>query len=647
VCKLRAVPKGVVDRLRSRERVLLLGFLLAAALLGLFLAPDFGQSWDEAIDYQHYEITAKAYIGSLTRYPGGLKKYYGPFYFMASTLLAKGIHAFLSGWMEVDTRHWVNYLTFLAGVAAFYGISRSLMRESGARLITLLFATQPLLFGHAFINQKDIPFMSFFLASVYLGWRAVDRAGEGRDSSKGLNPTPEFAGMHFGADVRAAWRRLSLAGRATIILVAGLTILLLCELFLWQGLFLPFAETLVQRAHQGVAFTPLQTAFDRTASQADMVPLDYYIDKVRRFYSAMRMYVAVVLVAISGAMIARQLSEGIAPHMRTWRKLYLPWVIAGVLLGLTTAIRVAGPFAGLLVSVYGLLRYRRRAIAPLALYWLVAASLTYAAWPLLWDAPVARFLESVRVMGAFTGHKALYRGVVYPSTELPWHYFPGLMAVQLTEPVVLLIPLGLAVGVFWAMHKKADGLQFSLLAAWFLLPAAAIAATGTPLYGNARQLYFLIPPLFIFAAFGAEWLLAHMPWRTLRGVLLAAMLLPGLWGIASLHPYEYSYYNSFAGGISGAFLRYETDHWCTSLREAVGVLNQIAPANATVVVEGPQSAAVPFARPDLKFVGEDPTPDYALGCKWAIIEGGFYPEYRTVYEVRRGEAVLAVLKAAP
>ena len=31
----------------------------------------------------------------------------------------------------------------------------------------LLFASQPLIWGHSFINSKDLPFMVFFLASIY------------------------------------------------------------------------------------------------------------------------------------------------------------------------------------------------------------------------------------------------------------------------------------------------------------------------------------------------------------------------------------------------------------------------------------------------------------------------------------------------
>jgi hypothetical protein len=39
-----------------------------------------------------------------------------------------------------------------------------------------------------------------------------------------------------------------------------------------------------------------------------------------------------------------------------------------------------------------------------------------------------------------------------------------------------------------------------------------------------------------------------------------------------LHPYEYTYYNSFIGGTKGAFRKFETDYWLTCYKEAFDIL---------------------------------------------------------------------------
>jgi hypothetical protein len=36
-----------------------------------------------------------------------------------------------------------------------------------------------------------------------------------------------------------------------------------------------------------------------------------------------------------------------------------------------------------------------------------------------------------------------------------------------------------------------------------------------------------------------------------------------------LHPYEYTYYNTFVGGTGGAYRSYETDYWLTCYKESL------------------------------------------------------------------------------
>src|SRR6185503_1444605 len=51
---------------------------------------------------------------------------------------------------------------------------------------TALYITQPIFWGHAFINPKDIPLLSLFTLSVYLGMRMHDSLfGHGADSALG------------------------------------------------------------------------------------------------------------------------------------------------------------------------------------------------------------------------------------------------------------------------------------------------------------------------------------------------------------------------------------------------------------------------------------------------------------------------------
>jgi hypothetical protein len=72
----------------------------------------------------------------------------------------------------------------------------------------------------------------------------------------------------------------------------------------------------------------------------------------------------------------------------------------------------------------------------------------------------------------------------------------------------------------------------------------------------------------VLAGFALQWLYDIFP-RKIWLPLVLALLLPGIGGIVRLHPYEYAYYNQFAGGVGGAFRVYETEYWLTCYREAV------------------------------------------------------------------------------
>jgi hypothetical protein len=100
------------------------------------------------------------------------------------------------------------------------------------------------------------------------------------------------------------------------------------------------------------------------------------------------------------------------------------------------------------------------------------------------------------------------------------------------------------------------------------------------MYDGFRHFQFILPPVFIFTGFAFEFLFEKFrrvsapslaSW--LYAGLAVVILAPGLIAIAQLHPYEYTYYNSFVGGTSGAFRNYETDFWLTCYKEAVEELN--------------------------------------------------------------------------
>jgi hypothetical protein len=122
------------------------------------------------------------------------------------------------------------------------------------------------------------------------------------------------------------------------------------------------------------------------------------------------------------------------------------------------------------------------------------------------------------------------------------------------------------------------------------------------------------------------------------------VLTPGIVGIAYMHPYEYAYYNSLAGGASGAYDYYELDRACLSFREATEVVNQLAEPNAVVGIPTQTNQIEPFLRPDLKLVSEIAeveSADLVISCLWSSQGDWHTRDFEQVYAVRRGDAVFA------
>jgi hypothetical protein len=222
-----------------------------------------------------------------------------------------------------------------------------------------------------------------------------------------------------------------------------------------------------------------------------------------------------------------------------------------------------------------------------------------------------------------------------------------LIGIQTTEVVVPLFLLGAGLGLLQIIRRQPGRLDLCLMFAWLLAPVLLVILLHSSLYGNLRQMFFVLPPMFVLSGVGLELILGLLRTRAMRLGAATLALAPGLAGIVALHPYEDSYYNAWVGWTSGAYGRYQVDPWCTSYKQAMEYINVHAPPDAAVLVRGPFVSAADFARPDLKMHPDFqpvPNPDYALLCQVDVLGDGFQGDLPVVYRVTRGRAVLAVVR---
>ena len=630
--------------LRSRHSAILT-ILAAASILGLVIADDYGQSWDEAFNDEAGAKAISAYhLGSFLRDQHD-DYVHGTFYFMLFSGIPRSISS--THLDRLAIRHYLNYLTFLLAIASTYYLVDKMMGRRAALVTALLMLGQPLYFGHAFINQKDIPFLAFFTASIAMGVYATSAIEEQAKRSSNV-PHKRNSLLHTLATIGAAWRQAPKAARVLYVLLSVLCAVLAVEL-LGRWFVYPLMESTLNQAYAQQAPASVNALFRAIAEDAYKTPLETYQFKLQSAYILLRP-IAILLMVAALLMAWHRMIGPI--HLR------VPWarnpaqrrmVMAGSLLGLTCAIRVIGPFAGLLIGLYMLIKLGRRAVSAILVYGLTAAVVTYLAWPALWGDPLTEFWSRLIGSAQFAQpHDVFFEGAIFESSKLPSHYLPKLLMIQFSLPMLIAVPVGLYAVSRKARRRQFDGAMLILLVLWFGLPFLAQILLRVPLYGNIRQLLFITVPAAILAGVGWDSAIQRLNRRWAPVLALVFVLAPGVYHAIRFHPYEYVYYNELIGGVRGAEESYALDHWCTSYRELVEQLNLLAPPNSRVATWGPVDAAVGFARSDLlvqPIMPDWEAASYRIACSRGLFDEGFFAGTTTLYEVRRDGVLLGRLAA--
>lgn len=574
-------------------------------LLGIFLTPHFGESWDELKFYKYADLSLQAYqtwpSRGVVETFGDTYDNYGPAFVMVVTLLAKPFQILFS---ESDARHYLYFLTFLAGLWAFYELAKRWLSQNAAIFSALLFGTQPLLLGHAFISPKDIPFLSFFLLSLHFGLKLFD----------------SFQPIQFN--------QIDPRHKRTLTLLSAFWLLLTIGLFLFTNSFHAFITNLVQAAKAGET-----NIISLIASDITKVDAGVYIQRYFTFFLWGRSFLFLLSTFALVFFAYRLLPKSILHSLFT---IFFP----AILLGFTTSIRILGPFLAVFVAWHAFRKLGKQTLLPLIIYGIVALIAMYLTWPYLWINPIDHFIESIQVMSQYPWNgQVLFNGQEYASTQLPWSYLPILFGIQLTEPVWPLALLGLAASAFGGREKR-ELIAFSTV--WFLIPFLGFMLTRSPLYDNFRQIFFIIPPIFLLAGVIFE----KIKYRRLQNLLMTLCLMYGIMGAIHLHPYEYTYYNFFAGDV---FRKYELDYWGTSYREAANYLNNVAPENAAVWVDGPAHIFELYARSDIKVYSDYETErtnhyDYVVSTTRYNLDLTSYPDAEVIYQIQRYNGILTVIK---
>lgn len=560
-----------MEKIRKHPIIVL---LIINLLIGIFTFQNYGLSWDEPLFYDYANALPYAYSPS-EWFSGNfnLENAYGssgtdhanrgPAYLLLARPFVSLVE--LLSLDNASAWHLINFLAFQLGIYLFYRLAIKWMGKTSALAASALFAWQPLLWGHAFINPKDMPFLVFFSGAICFGFEMVDEIAQ--------NEKPKYT-----------------------------------------------------------------KAF-----------------------------------------------------------------IAAFFLGIATSIRVLGPLAAILTGLYALGQLNKikpgKLIKHFAVYAFLTILITFIAWPYLWTNPLQKFIEVFGFMSANpTQLTVLFNGSQYQADELPRRYLPTFLGYTLTEPVWLLFITGLIIGFWKSNNQKRFALSLTLL--WFIIPTAYVILRKPPMYDGFRHFLFILPPIFIFSGFALEKIfelltlrsfarlrhvtltlnnsegegslqLSQRPFAPLREsyaarklsellkinwaktIFIVFILAFGIIPSVQLHPYEYAYYNTFTGGVGGAFRQYETEYWLTCYREAVLKFNEEAQAGSQLFVRREPYIAAYYASADIiirnfRTEQKDIQPgDYVLANTRSNEDLRFLRDQPPFLEISRNGAAFCMIKQVP
>jgi len=184
-------------------------------------------------------------------------------------------------------------------------------------------------------------------------------------------------------------------------------------------------------------------------------------------------------------------------------------------------------------------------------------------------------------------------------------YLLEYLVVKLPEIVLLGFVSLLILGAFsFNRLRSASFYRDSLpaLMAWSTLivatafPLAFVLWDDPALYNGIRHFTFVIPPIIVLSALGLHysWLALQEHRKKLIGFIIINLALIAITcaTLIRLHPYEYIYYNHFAGNIAEAEKDWEADYWSSSLREASDILEAKISENTDAKYSKPYLVAV-------------------------------------------------------
>jgi hypothetical protein len=199
---------------------------------------------------------------------------------------------------------------------------------------------------------------------------------------------------------------------------------------------------------------------------------------------------------------------------------------------------------------------------------IVATLFSVLTWPYLGINVIPNAQELLHLRTNFPWqHTVIFQGEELHGTQLPGHYLLTWFAIA--TPLMILIPALLSPLVI----KKWFHNRIFILLLLVLVTNITLYTIIRPLvYDGLRHFLFLVPMISTLGVIAIVEYFKHAQRKFIKSVIAIIILINSAViarQIVSLHPYQYIFFNSFVGGLQGAYEKYDTEYWGASYNEAI------------------------------------------------------------------------------
>ena len=282
--------------------------------------------------------------------------------------------------------------------------------------------------------------------------------------------------------------------------------------------------------------------------------------------------------------------------------------LVGLALGICLAIRmgailvvapIAIGWAGVTFSNGSNLQFKFREIVKNTSIFVMQLLIAWATMLLLWPYAMLHPIDAprhvlIRSSSYPWSHAVLFEGQHIAAPSVSRRYMFVWFEQTLPEFILIGIALGLCVAA-WHILKNPrilltrQATMIAVLISSIAIPIGIIICMRSVIYDAVRHLLFVVPPLIVLVALAYNFILEKVASRA-RIILATALGLAFIHGatqLASLHPFEYVYFNKMiGGGLPKAYGKFETEYWATCLKQSVEWLRENLGEQQNIKISG-------------------------------------------------------------